>query len=285
MRRRAVIALPVMLIAPTAFGQADSMRLFRDHALEIIRNRYPDVPAKSGPDDGSISIDSSTVNLDNIYARASRLSKSEREVAVVDFLASVVESYRQSRTGDELTWAEAKELLRPRLVSPEYLRPAPDALRRDFAPDVFLGYAIDYGRQVRFVDHKDLERWQVEFDQVHDAAIANLEALSASVPVDVRKVRGGRFAAVETGDSYDAARLALPRFRHRLMAAVGEPMFVGVPNRDFLVAWSSDIAQFATFVAKVAEDFGQQPYAITDAIFRVDRKGVRPATVEERSRR
>ena len=35
-------------------------------------------------------------------------------------------------------------------------------------------------------------------------------------------------------------------------------------------------------VARVVKDFGQEPYPITDTIFRVDRDGVRPATADER---
>lgn len=280
-----MMALTTLLPTQIAFGQTGGLQEFRDRVVEIMRAKFPDVPTRSGADDGSISIESSTVNLANIYATARQLPANEQEAAIIDFLSRVVESYHRSRGGKVLTWDEAKELLRPRLVSAEYLRPAPDVLRRAFAPGVFVVYAVDYGRQVGFADRKGLEQWQVDLDQVHDVAVTNLEALSKGILIDVRTTPGSRFAAIATGDSYDAARLALPQVRARLLSALDDPIFVGIPNRDFLVAWPAGSPQFATFVAQISKDFRQQPYAITDIIFHVDREGVRPASAAELSGR
>lgn len=283
--RRTFFGLSALLPIQSAVGQSETMRAFRDRVLEMMRKRYPNVPAKPGSDDGSIAIGEVEVNLDNIYTAARQLPAADREAAVVEYMSQAVEAYRQLDKRKSVSWTDGKSLLRPRLVPAAYLQPAPDTLRRPFAPGVLVAYAIDYGGHVSFVDRDDLDRWKVELDQVHDAAIAGLEASSAKVPMDVRQARdGGTFAVIDTDDSYDAARLVLPRFRARLLQALGEPIFVGIPNRDFLVAWSAR-AQFTTFASQVADDFRQQPYPITDTIFHVDGQGVRPATAAERGGR
>jgi hypothetical protein len=282
-RRRLMAGAAVVLPCRAAFGQSDNMRAFRDQVLQILRREYPDVPAQPGPDDGSIAIGPSILNLDNMHATARLLPAADREAAIVDFLARMMEGRDRADAAKDLPWSEAKDVLRVRLVSAQYFPPGAEVLRRPFAPGVVVAYAIDHGRQVQFASMTDRENWKVDPEQVHQTAIANLETLSGSVSIDIVEARGGgRFAAIATSDSYDAARLALPRFRARLLAALGEPMFVGIPNRDFLVAWSASNAMFSTFVTRVADDFRKQPYAITSAIFRVDREGARPATAAER---
>jgi hypothetical protein len=270
-----------MLPGRAAVSQSGGMRAFRDQVLDIMRRKFPDEAARPGPDDGSISLESSTLNLDNIYATAQRLSGADREAAIVEFLGSTLQASRNE--SKSIPWADAKGNLRVRLVPENYLPVEAEALSRPFAPGVIVAYAIDEGRVVRFASRSDRERWKVDLDTIHETAVANLDALSATVELELAEARGGgRFAFVDTLDGYDAARLALPRFRARLLDALGAPMFVGIPNRDFLVAWSAKTALFGKFVARVVEDFSQEPYPITDTIFRVDRQGIRPATAIER---
>jgi Protein of unknown function (DUF1444) len=259
------------------------MRTFRDHVLELMHREYAELSAKPGLDDGSISVGEWTVNLENIYSTVRLVAAKDRDAQILDFLSRIVESQQQSFADRDLSWAEAKDLLRPRLTPSQYFDPAPDVLRRPFAPGVVVAYAIDHEREVSFSQGSDLERWKVELQRVHDTAVGNLETLSEELELEVIQARGGgAFAVIDTNDSYDAARLVLPRFRARLLAVLSVPVFVGIPNRDFLVAWSADSAQFANHVAQVVKDFGEQPYPITDTIFRIDHSGVRPSTATER---
>jgi hypothetical protein len=59
-------------------------------------------------------------------------------------------------------------------------------------------------------------------------------------------------------------------------------LYVGIPNRDFLIAWSSDFSGFAAFVAQIGKDARQQAYPVSGALFVVSRDGVRSATAAER---
>jgi uncharacterized protein YtpQ (UPF0354 family) len=213
------------------------------------------------------------------------LPADRQQAAIVDYVSQLLERVGKAGDANRTSWAEMSKLLRPRLVAPSIRQAAPTVLLRAFATGALNAYVLDHGRQVEYVQRDMLKPWNVDSLQVHDAAVANLEALSEGVEIELSQARGGgRFAVIDTDDSYDAARLALPRFRGRLLVALGTPIFVGIPNRDFLVAWSAD-APFAVFADQVAKDSRERPYPITDTIFRVDRDGVRAVTAEDRRKR
>ncbi len=233
----------------------------------------------------SIEIDAGTIDLTNLLGKVRELPADRQQAAIADYVDRLVEQVGKADDPSRSSWAEMSKRLRPRLVSPDMRQTLPTMLLRAFATGALNAYVLDHGRQVDYVQRDMLEPWSVDSRRVHDAAVANLDALSEGVEIELSKVRGGgRFTAIDTDDSYDAARLVLPRFRARLLAALGTPIFAGIPNRDFLVAWSAD-APFGVFADQVAKDFGKQPYAITDTIFVIDRSGVRPATAEERRKR
>lgn len=268
-----------------ALGQSADMRAFRTQALAILREKYPQLRARRGREDSVIELDSATIDLTNIYGRVRQLPADQQQAAIVEFLDGMVERISRVGKSDKMPWAEVSKLLRPRLVSQEIRRSGANLMLREFAPGCAIAYVLDHGQQVEYVLNDMLTSWGVDSQRVHDTAIANLEGLSESVEIELRQVRGGgRFIAIDTDDSYDAARLTLPRFRGRLLAALGTPVFAGIPNRDFLVVWSAD-APFDVFAAQVAKDFGKEPYPITDTVFRIDREGIRPTTAEDRRRR
>jgi uncharacterized protein YtpQ (UPF0354 family) len=286
--RRRLVAWPVALFAGVlntkiALGQPRDIAKFRSEVLEILRRRFPETPAVAGDNDGSIRLETVTVNLHNIYAAVQQLPVDRKEAAIIEFLQRAVEASNRARTASTPSWPEVRKVIYPRLLSVDYLKAGMMILHRQFAADVILGYVIDYGQTVGFVDTKAFESWGIANDLLHDTAIANLEALSLKVAIEpMRPPDGaGRFVAIATRDTYDATRLVLPGFRARLMAALGETFFVGIPNRDFLVAWSSDFSRFANIVAQIEKDARQQPYPLTDAVFVVSRDAVRPATAVE----
>ena len=285
MRRRALIGMMVVMAGQPAFGQSADVRGFRTKVLGILQQKYPQLQAKPGEEDSLIEIEAGTIDLTNLYGKVSQLPVNQQQAAMIDYVDRLLERVGKPDDANRTSWAEMSKLLRPRLVAPDMGKAAPTMLVRAFATGALNAYVLDHGRQVEYVQRDMLAPWSVDNQRVHDAAVANLEALSEGVAIELRQARGGgRFAAIDTDDSYDAARLVLPRFRGRLLAALGTPIFVGIPNRDFLVAWSAD-APFSVFAERVAKDAQEQPYPITDTIFRVDRDGVRAATAEDRRKR
>jgi uncharacterized protein YtpQ (UPF0354 family) len=275
------MGMTAFLPVRAAFGQSSEMRRFRAQVLEILHQKYPQLQAKAGGEDSFIEIEAGTkagaIDLTNLQRTVSQLSTGEQQAAITDYVDRLVERVGKVDDASRSSWAEMGERLRPRLVSTAIGQAAPTMLVRTFATGALNAYVLDHGRQVEYVQRDMLGPWSVDSQRVHDTAVANLEALSEDVEIELREARGGgHFTAIDTDDSYDAARLVLPRFRARLLAALGTSIFAGIPNRDFLLAWSAD-APFGLFADKVAKDFGQQPYPITDTIFHVDGDGVRAA--------
>jgi uncharacterized protein YtpQ (UPF0354 family) len=258
---------------------------FRMKVLGIMRQKYPQLQAKAGEKDSLIEIEAGIIDLTNLYGKVSQLPARQQQAAMIDYIDRLLERVGKADDASRASWAEMSKLLRPRLVPPDMRQAMPTMLLRAFATGVLNAYVLDHGRQVEYVQRDMLVPWGVDSQRVHDTAVANLEALSKGVEIELREARGGgRFTAIDTDDSYDAARLVLPGFRGRLLDALGAPIFVGIPNRDFLVAWSAD-APFAAFADRVTKDSRERPYPITDAVFRVDRDGVRAATAEDRRKR
>jgi len=244
--------------------------------------------ASSKKDSAIIEVESDTIDmtidLTNVHAAVRELRTDLKRAAIVEFLEGLLEEAGALRTRptDTDSWSEMSRLLRPRLVSPDMRPTLPGALLRSLAPGACVAYVLDHGRRVQYVMRDQLASWGVDIHRIDEIAVANLEVLSDGVSLEVREEEGGGlFAMVATDDSYDAARLVLPRFRERLMVKLGEPIFVGIPNRDLLAAWSPNHEQFAELVALTAKYATETPYPITDTIFRVDRQQVRPATAAE----
>jgi len=285
MRRRALVGMVALMPVGAAFGQSSDMLSFRSLVLGILRQKYPQLQAKVGEENSLIEIEPGIVDLTNIHGKVRQLPADQQQAAIVDYVDRMLEGIGQTGGANRASWAKMSKLLRPRLVFPEMGQTLPSMLLRAFATDAVNAYVLDHGRQVEYVQRDMLAPWGVDSQRVHDTAVANLEALSEDVEIELSKARGGgRFATIDTEDSYDAARLVLPRFRVRLLKALGTPIFVGIPNRDLLVAWSSD-APFAPFADRVAKVSREHPYPITDTIFRIDRDGVRAATAEDRRKR
>jgi len=260
------------------------MRGFRTNVLGIMRQKYPELQAKAGDEDSLIEIEAGVIDLTNLHGKVSQLPVPQQQAAMIDYIDRLLERVGKADDASRASWAEMSKLLRPRLVPADMRRAMPTMLLRDFATGVLNACVLDHGRQVEYVQRDMLAPWGVDSRRVHDTAVANLETLSKDVEIKLREARGGgRFIAIDTDDSYDAARLVLPVFRGRLLDALGAPIFAGIPNRDFLVAWSAD-APFGVFADRVAKDAREQPYPITDAIFRIDRDSVRAVAAEDRRR-
>jgi uncharacterized protein YtpQ (UPF0354 family) len=273
------MAMAAVLPVRAAFGQSSEVRRLRTQVLEILRQKYPQLQAKAGNEDSLIDIEAGakigTIDLTNLQLTVRQLSTSEQQAAIADYVGRLVERFDKLDDASRSSWAEMSKRLRPRLVPPGMRQAAPTMVLRDFAGGVLNAYVLDHGRQVEYVQRDMLDRWGVGSQRVHDTAVANLEALSEDVEIEVRAARaGGRFTVINTDDSYDAARLVLPQVRSGLLEALGTPILVGIPYRDFLLAWSAD-APFAVFADHVAKDFANQPHPITDTVFQVDGGGVR----------
>jgi uncharacterized protein YtpQ (UPF0354 family) len=284
--------LPLLMLAHgVTRGEDLGMRVFRAEVLDVLRRRFPDKRLVEGADEATIKSDGpSVVNfyLGNLFASVGRLPRREREEAVVEFFSKAFAMPDTQGNSAEIasSWEGARALLRPRLFPVDYLKTAPALLHRDFSRELMIGYSVDMGTFDGLVQDEHVKKWAMAIDTIHATAIANLEKLSVDVPIEPKRAGAGAgyFATVQQRDAYDAARLLLPEFRARVLSKLGDFVFAGIPNRDFLVLWSRDFAAHAGFVAQIRKDSQNRPYPLTDEIFVITADGVRPATSAETTR-
>lgn len=156
-------------------------------------------------------------------------------------------------------------------------------MARDFPGGLLVACAIDEPDRFGLVDQRQFDAWRIVQAELERQALGNLEAASGDVALDIRPgARAGHYCFVETNDGYDEARLLLPRCMARLREGLGATSaFVGIPNRDSLVAWTADFSTRPRFAAHVRRDHARRPHPRTDMLFVSTQDGVRVANAAE----
>ncbi|OCC05181.1 hypothetical protein BA190_09720 [Labrys sp. WJW] len=285
-RRRVLQAMLGLAVAgPTAAGAAER---FREEVVALLRRRRPGLKfTLPGDDPESIHVkvgeDTMQVYLGNLQRELGTVQGADRESQILAFFDRI----RTARPADDeerRRWQDARAKLRLQLVPIEYRQQAKELVSRDLAAKVLIAYALDQGERYALVTTDDLKTWGVDADAVHEAALAGLEAVSGKLVVEAEKSAKGRgaYATILTNDGYDAARLLLPSVRQKLLQALGSDLAIaGIPNRDFLVAWTPDFSARADFAAKVSEDSKSRSHPLTDELFVIEANGFRVATAAE----
>ncbi len=287
-RRKFITGVSVLLaggsiLAPLLLhtaGQRDDLQsgAFREKVMDILHRSHPNLKPGLPDDPALIEFDSKTVFLGNLYAYVHDMETEGQEIEIAKFLETTLQPSTPTSS-----WKEAVDELRIQIVPIEYrkvqLANKGALITRDFTPRVLIAYALDNAQSYKLVTPEMLKQWNVSTEVLHEAAVASLEKVSTQVPIHVEhSPTTGNYAIVSTCDGYDAARILLPEFRERLRERLSDKVFLAIPNRDFLVAWTPDFAGHAGFVAKVKEDSQTREHPLTDELFVLTKEGIRLAT-------
>jgi uncharacterized protein YtpQ (UPF0354 family) len=260
---------------------------FRQTVIALLSRRHPEWHVEPGADPQTIKIGSADIYLDNIYRYVRDLPSAERNDKIVALIENGVA--RSDASPEKPEFGAASNRIRPQIVPPDYLQQAGDLVHRGYLAGLIVAYAIDKKERYELIRQPDIDSWHVGQAEIEARAIANLEAVSAGISLSPRSnPDGGAFVAVSTTDGYDAARLLLPQFMRRVRQALNASLiFAGIPNPDFLVAWTPDFAPRRGFATKIAQDFQSRPHPLTDALFASNDNGVRladAAAIRDRGR-
>lgn len=156
-------------------------------------------------------------------------------------------------------------------------RKVPMLAWQQFLADLIVTYVIDEPQSVVFVNEDHLERWGVAQADLHAQALANLRRRTLEErDYTVAGEGEQRLFIWNTNDGYDATRLLLADVLARWQREVGGQIVVGIPNRDFLIAFGdSDRTVLGNIAKQVQLDVANQPYALTDQLFTVANGQVR----------
>lgn len=287
-RRRMLQAMLGLAAAGVTTAAASAAESFREEVATLLRRRRPALKfTLPGDDPESVHVklgeDTMQVYLGNLQRQLGTARGADRESQILSFFDRVL-AVRPTDDEERRQWQDARAKLRLQVVPIEYRRQATELISRDLTAKVVIAYALDQGSRYSLVTTEDLKTWGVNADTVHEAALAGLEVASGALAIEAEKSAKGRgaYATILTEDGYDAARLLLPSIRQRLLKVLGSDLVIaGIPNRDFLVAWTPDFSARAGFAAKVSEDARSRSHPLTDELFVIGANGFRVATAAE----
>jgi hypothetical protein len=224
---------------------------FRQTVIALLGRRHPEWHVELGADPQTIKIGSAEIYLDNFYRYVRDLPAAERDDKIVALIENGVA--RSATSPEKPGFAAASNRIRPQIAPADYLKQAGDLVHRTFFAGLIVAYAIDEKERYELIRQPDIDSWHVGQPEIEARAIDNLEAVSGGISLSPRSnPDGGAFVAVSTTDGYAAARVLLPQFMRRVRQALNTSLiFAGIPNRDFLIAWTPDFAPRRGFATKI----------------------------------
>lgn len=155
-------------------------------------------------------------------------------------------------------------------------RNLPMLVYREFLADLIIAYAIDEQHSVSYINEDHLERWGISLLDLHEQAIDNLRRRTTLVDSVTAGEGSRRLFIFNSGDGYDATRLLLTDVLQGWQRSIRGALVIGIPNRDFLIAFSDvdpDILQ--NIAIQVQSDSVQRDHGLTDQLFTIIQGQVR----------
>lgn len=146
------------------------------------------------------------------------------------------------------TEQEAAESLLPMLNQARWLKQVqrkevvPPA-HRPFVAGLVVTYVFDFPNHRAYVNEdmlgKMMDHPETTFDMIHEYALENLRRRTTSQSYQTHGLHDKTMITCETGDGYAATRILLPELMARWAERIPGQMLIGIPNRDFLIAFSN----------------------------------------------
>lgn len=148
---------------------------------------------------------------------------------------------------------------------------------RPFLADLIISYVIDGPGSLAYITEPHLEHWQISEHEIHEQAIENLRQRTDERGNYTATGEGAqRLIVYNTQDGYDATRLLLPGMLIRWRPQFPGNMVIGVPNRDFLIAFSdADRTILSSVAQQIQVDAAQREHGLSDQLFTLENGSIR----------
>jgi uncharacterized protein YtpQ (UPF0354 family) len=162
------------------------------------------------------------------------------------------------------TEEEAAQSLLPMLNTVQFLKVAEQRgglppVHRPFVAGLVVTYVFDFPHHRATINEDMMARIMAApgttFDVIHEYALENLRQRTTSQDYETHGLRDKTMIVCETDDGYAATRVLLPDLMEKWGKRIPGRMLIGIPNRDFLIAFSDrDPAHVAAIVGQVRRD-------------------------------
>jgi uncharacterized protein YtpQ (UPF0354 family) len=185
-------------------------------------------------------------------------------------LRSLHEAGEASEPVAELDLKRLMPLLKPRALLDEVAKSKVDAIawRPFITDDVIVTLVLDFPQSVRYLKAAEVEALHQSFDDLLDTALANLHVRSEVAAHQLGNRESGRMFILATMDGYDATRILLSPLLERLAAQVNGELVIGIPNRDFFIAFgNANPLVVGQIGQQVQKDAQSRAYPLTATLF------------------
>jgi uncharacterized protein YtpQ (UPF0354 family) len=162
-------------------------------------------------------------------------------------------------------------LKRPDVLAQVRERKLPMLVWTSFLADLIITYVVDEARSLSYINEEQLEQWELGEQELHAQAVANLRQRTIE-KAQVTTVGEGaqRLYIYSSLDGYDATRLLLPDLMQDWQRELPGQIVIGIPNRDFLIAFSDDDTGVLAAVARQVQlDTASREHGLTDQLFTI----------------
>ncbi len=291
-----VLTATLLLVGSTSYEaiaqpKPDDKEAFSQHVLQIANQEFPGLNLKKTDRPLQCTwISGSHLSLENLYKAVRQDTEpGQEDEEIRRFLKSMTELKSSASPQKPLAWDEVKSKLRPQIVPAPKIGSAPsnssDANQKPakkvivhrplpFSTKLFESFVIDSENTFQYVYQENLQKWGVTLDVVSKYAYDNLSKNSQNVKFelndDTAKDAKTKYITLSVPDGYAAARILLPEIRKRLQKDLGDRCFIGIPNRDFLIAWSPDAPHQERFADQVRRRFQSRHHPLTPQVYQLD---------------
>ena len=250
-------------MAPEQFAAYIERRLTLNDALTVMGRSGMELHLRAGGVD-------KILDLHNFYAAYSR-DPALLDVVVQNLVGMALGAAPDRSATDYAELADrVYPMLKPIVLLAEVReRRLPMLAYREFLADLIITYVIDEGRSVTFINEEHLDHWGVSVQDLHKQAIENLRVRTLE-QVDYATAGEGeqRIFIFNSADGYDATRLLLADVLVRWARELPGNLVIGIPNRDFLIAFSDANPEILHSVAQqIQADSARWEYGLTDQLF------------------
>jgi uncharacterized protein YtpQ (UPF0354 family) len=155
-------------------------------------------------------------------------------------------------------------------------RNLPMIVYREFLADLIITYVIDEQNSVSYINENHLEQWSISVQDLHEQAIENLRRRTQRVASVSAGEGEQRLFIFNTGDGYDASRLLLTDLLIGWARQLSGNLVIGIPNRDFLIAFSdSDQGILQNIAHQIQADSVQRERGLTEQLFTLSKGQIR----------
>ncbi len=199
--------------------------------------------------------------------------------------------HRKTKLGQE-PWEEVRTCILPLIKSDQDIEqqngavmqtppdgerhPLSDLVSTSWLVDLRICYAIDGEHTFRLINHYDLQRWNIDVDELHSVAIENLS--HGPRPDLIGGAIGGErmpgFAMLQPHNGVASSYVLLPDFFQFLSPHLGREIQVAIPSRDALVIFSGGDHDRSRILAAVQEDYKTTDRPLSDRLFAVTPDGI-----------